>query len=304
METIDKQLFYLLRVFCAVVEEQSFTKAATKLKIQSPAVSKAIARLEKQLNKRLLNRSTRMLELTDVGQMLHLNAQNQLLTLDNTLEQIATFQSKPVGKLKVTATPSIGEYLAANYLAAFQEQYPQIQLDIKLSNDIIALPSQQIDVALRSSEQLEDSQLTSRPMMTAKRVLVASADYQDRHGLPKKPSQLTEHKCLVFKHEHQLDTWLFKQREATHQVAVNASLLSNSYSVIKSMCERGQGIARVFDYQVANEINTGALIPVLDDYHWGEQTIHAIYHGKMKDSPKLAAFLTFLNDIQKGKTYI
>lgn len=304
METMDKELFYLFRVFCAVVEEQSFTGAARKLQIQSPAVSKAIARLEKQLNKRLLNRSTRMLELTDVGRILHQQAQEQLLTLSNTLAQIAAFQSNPIGKLKVTATPSIGEYLAANCLAAFQEQHPEIQLELKLSNDIIALPSQQIDVALRSSEQLEDSQLTSRPIMTAKRILVASSDYQDKHVLPKKPSQLTEHQCLVFKHEHQLDTWSYKQHDVSHQVVINPSLLSNSYSVLKSMCQQGFGIARLFDYQITNEINTETLIPVLENYHWGEQTIHAIYHGKMKDSPKLAAFLTFLRDIQKGKAYV
>ncbi|GHG00244.1 LysR family transcriptional regulator [Thalassotalea marina] len=294
METIEKELFYLLKVFCAVVEENSFTAAANKLNVQGPAVSKAIARLESQLGKRLLNRSTRVLELTNVGHLLFQRAQQQLINLDNTLAQVAAFESKPEGVLKLTATPSIGNYLAEYHLMAFYEKFPEIHLDIKLSNDVIQLPSQHLDLALRSSNQLEDSQLTSRPLFKAQRVLVASPSYIKAFGCPVLPTELNKHQCLVFKHDKTLNQWPYEQQEIKHQLSLNTTLQSNDYAIIKSLCRQGMGIARLFDYQVIDEVKAKSLIPILDNYDWGSQTIHAVYHGKMKDSPKLEVFLSFL----------
>ena len=301
---MDKDLVALLRVFCAVVEAGSLSAAADRLDVQPPAVSKSLARLEKQLGKRLFNRTTRAIEITDVGRYVYAEGLKQLQALDVLLENVGAFDQAPSGTLTITASASIGESLIAPSLADFTRQYPQLAVDLLLSNTIIRLPAQSIDIAIRSSQALEDSTLTSRKLFEVTRVVVASPAYLKRAGTLQEPEDLPHHACLNFRHRELYDQWGFVRHNIHHnvhhninhnlqqEIATRTTASANSYAALKTLCLNGMGVVRLFEYQVKEELESGELVAIARHVDWGKQSIHAVYHGRLADSPKVQAFLT------------
>ncbi|NKC19542.1 LysR family transcriptional regulator [Pseudoalteromonas sp. S4498] len=290
---MDKDLVYLLRVFCVVVEQRSFVKASEILGVQSPAVSKAIAKLEHCVGKRLLNRTTRAIELSADGKMMYSKAVEQLHALKNMLDDMKASE-RIQGRLTITATPAIGELLSESMLIDFQRQYPDLSLSLNLTNEQLNLPSQEIDIALRSSDSLEDSSLTSQRITSCKRVIVASPEYLASNGMTNEPSCLTQHRCLNFTHRKTLNDWAYSDGSCRLSVKTATAFSSNSYAALKSLCVQGGGVSRLFEYQVRSEINSGELQVLFPEYDWGEQVVHAIYHGKSYDSQKVSAFIHFI----------
>jgi len=290
-EIMNKEIFYLMRVFCTVVESGSFSSAADELGVQAPAVSKAITKLEGMLGKRLLNRSTRFVETSEVGRYFYEEASEQLSFLSLTLETIESWNSTVKGSLKITATPAIGEGLVSNIISEFCNRYPSVSIDLMFANEVIKLPSQNIDIALRSSNLLEDSSLISKKLFSVKRMVVAAPNYIKKYGNPENVDDLIGHKFLNFKHKKNLNSWPFTQRNKQSVITTKASITCNNYSSLRNMCIQGLGVARLFEYQIKQELEEGKLIQLLPNAHWGEQTIHAIYQEKMSDSPKVKAFI-------------
>jgi len=288
---MNKEIYYLMRVFCTVVESGSFSAAADELDVQAPAVSKAIAKLENMLGKRLLNRSTRFVETSEIGKYFYEEASEQLSFLNATLETIESWNSSVKGSLKVTATPAIGEGLLSQIISDFNQSYPSVSIELLFTNDVITLPSQNIDIAIRSSNSLEDSSLISKKLFTVKRLVVAAPNYINKYSAPDKVDDLVKHQCLNFKHRKNLNTWSYTQNNKQCAITTKAAIICNNYSSLQIMCIQGIGIARLFDYQVKHELEAGSLIQLLPKTNWGEQTIHAIYQEKMNDSPKVRAFL-------------
>ncbi|MBN7797329.1 LysR family transcriptional regulator [Parahaliea mediterranea] len=291
---MEKDIFYLLKVFCCVVEQGSFSRAADQLGVQGPAVSKAVARLEEQLGKRLFNRTTRTLEVTEAGRLLYRDGVEQLVSLRAVLGRIESRDDLAQGTLGITATPAVGERLAYAHIADFKRRYPGVSLSLNLTNEMIKLPSQSIDIALRSSSRLEDSSLTSQHLFNVRRVIVASPSYLAEHGTPDTPARIGRHRCLNFFHRRAYDNWAYTLGDARAEVATHSEVSCNSYAAIKGLCLGGLGLARLFEYQVEAEIRSGELVCLLPDVDWGSQAIHAIYHGKMGDSPKVRAFIEHL----------
>ena len=288
---MDKEMFYLMRVFCSVVEYGSFSLAANKLDVQAPAVSKAVAKLEKLLGKRLLNRSTRSVEVNDVGRYFYKEAMSQLSSLNASLEIVGSWNSEVKGLLKITSTHAVGEDLISKTLANFCQQFPAVTLELMFTNDLITLPSQNIDVAIRSSNALEDSSLRSRELFSVKRVVVASPSYLLEHTYLTNIDALNTLNCLNFKHKKMLDLWPFTLQGQARKIIANTFIACNSYAALRRMCIEGLGIARLFEYQIKDELKNGDLVKLWPDANWGAQSIHAIYHEKMSNSPKLAAFI-------------
>jgi len=295
---MNKEVFYLMRVFCAVVESGSFSAAADELDVQAPAVSKAIAKLESMLGKRLLNRSTRFVEASEVGRYFYKEASEQLSLLNSTFEAVESWNSSVKGLLKVTATPAIGEGLLSKIISDFHLSYPLVSLELMFANKIITLPSQNIDIAIRSSNKVEDSALISKKLFSVKRLVVAAPNYINKYGKPEKVDELTKHRCLNFKHRKNLNSWCYTKNNREFSITTKAPITCNNYSSLQNMCIQGVGIARLFEYQVKHDLETGRLIQLLPNTNWGEQTIHAIYQEKMNDSPKVKALVEFLQNIQ------
>lgn len=289
-------MFYLIKVFCAVVEQGNFTLAAESIDVQAPAISKAIARLENELGKRLFNRSTRALELTDVGKLFYAEGVKQLVALNTLFETVDSYKSTMQGTLKITSTPAVGEHLVAKSVADFRRQHTSLSLELVLTNDVIRLPSQSIDIALRSSGELEDSSLRSRKLFDMPRTVVASPAYLSEQGRPLEPGDLARHRCLNFRHRHLYNQWSYVAGDANFNVTTRSDVCCNNYTALKEMCLQGMGIARLFEYQIKEELKTGQLVKVLDHVDWGSQSIHAVYHDRMSDSPKIKAFIEYLVD--------
>ncbi|QIL91149.1 LysR family transcriptional regulator [Microbulbifer sp. SH-1] len=289
---MDKDLLALLRVFCAVAEAGSLSAAADRLDVQPPAISKSLARLETLLGKRLFNRTTRAIEITEVGRYIYAEGLKQLLALEALVENVGAFDQAPAGTLTITASSTIGEYLIAPSLADFARQFPQIGVNLLFSNTMLRLPSQNIDVAIRSSQVLEDSTLTSRKLFEVARVVVASPTYLERAGTPQEPEEITHHACLNFRHRELYDQWDYVHDNIHHELATRTAYSANSYATLKTLCLTGMGVARLFEYQVKEELKRGELVAIARHVDWGRQAIHAVYHGRLADSPKVQAFLT------------
>lgn len=288
---MDKDLVPLLRVFCAVVEAGSLSGAADRLAVQPPAISKSLARLEKLLGKRLLNRTTRAIGITEAGRYVYAEGLKQLLALEVLLENVGAFDEAPAGTLTITASSAIGEYLIAPSLAGFARRFPRVSVDLLFSNTLVRLPSQNIDVAIRSSQALEDSTLTSRKLFEVTRVVVASPTYLERAGTPQEPEEIAHHACLHFRHRELYDHWAYFDHGAHHELATPTTFSANSYAALKTLCLAGMGVARLFEYQVKEELKHGELVRIARHVDWGRQSIHAVYHGRLADSPKVQAFL-------------
>jgi len=297
---MDKDLVPLLRVFCAVVEAGSLSAAADHLAVQPPAVSKSLARLEKLLGKRLLNRTTRAIEITEVGRYVYAEGLKQVLAQDMLLENVAAFDQAPAGTLTISASPAIGEYLIAPSLADLARRYPQMAVDLRLSNTLVRLPSQNIDIAIRSSHALEDSTLTARRLFEVSRVVVASPTYLEKAGTPRQAEELADHACLNFRHRELYDHWGYFHHDAQHELATRTTFSANSYAALKTLCLDGMGVARLFEYQVRKELEQGELVRITEHVDWGRQSIHAVYHGKLADSPKVQAFLAHFSARDDG----
>jgi len=294
---MNKEIFYLMHVYCTVVEMKSFSAAADELGVQAPAISKAIAKLESRLGKRLLNRSTRSVELSEVGSYFYKQAIEQLTALNSTLEVVESWNSTVKGSLKVTATPAVGEGFISKVIAEFHQNYPAVAIELIFTNNIIKLPSQNIDIAIRSSNNLENSCLRSKPLISAKRMVLASPSYIEEYGVPNNVDDIPHHQCLNFKHNKSLNSWSYYIKKQKFEVITNDTLVCNNYASLRDMCIQGVGIARLFQYQVMDELASGKLIQLLPNTHWGEQTIHAIYHEKMANAPKVKAFINLLQSI-------
>ncbi|TLM79370.1 LysR family transcriptional regulator [Microbulbifer harenosus] len=289
---MDKDLIALLRVFCAVAEAGSLSAAADRLDVQPPAISKSLARLETLLGKRLFNRTTRAIEITEVGRYVYAEGLKQLLALEALVENVGAFDQAPAGTLTITASSTIGEYLIAPSLADFARQFPQIAVNLLFSNTMLRLPSQNIDIAIRSSQALEDSTLTSRKLFEVARVVVASPTYLERAGTLQEPEEITHHACLNFRHRELYDQWDYVRDNIHHELATRTTYSANSYATLKTLCLTGLGVARLFEYQVKEELKRGELVAIARHVDWGRQSIHAVYHGRLADSPKVQAFLT------------
>jgi DNA-binding transcriptional LysR family regulator len=159
------------------------------------------------------------------------------------------------------------------------------------------LPSQNIDIAIRSSQSLEDSSLTSQKLFEMRRVVVASPAYLASNKAPLTPENINLHACLNFKHRGLYDRWKYHDNNDQQVLQTNTLVSANSYAALKTLCLNNMGLVRLFEYQVADEIERGELVRVMGNLDWGKQSIHAVYHGKMSDSPKVKAFLHYFSAI-------
>lgn len=296
-EKIEREIYYLTKVFCSVVELGSYTKAAGKLDVHPPAISKSVSRLETLLNKKLLNRNTRNLELTEVGSLFYREGIKQLASLSAMLEKVQSSQKEIGGTLRLTATPHVGDHVLTPRMGQFCSMHPSLSLDLIYTNEVMRLPSQNIDIALRSTRSLEDSTLISRKLFDSKRVTVASPCFIERHGKPTRVDSLPNYPCLTFRHESALNTWKYRQGKNIRHVNTTPLVECSSYNSIKSLCLQGLGIARLFDNHVTQELASGKLIQLLPHVDWEHQSVYAVYMERATNSPKVRAFFNYFSQL-------
>jgi DNA-binding transcriptional LysR family regulator len=281
-----------IAVFVRVVERGSFTLAAGDLALSRAVVSKYLSRLEDRLGARLLHRTTRRLSLTEAGAALFEASRGALERIEEAEAAVAQFQSKPRGRLRVSAPMSFGILHLGPAMADFARAYPEITLDVRLDDRFVNLVEDGFDVAVRIGA-LTDSSLVARKVATTRAVACASPGYLAEHGEPESPEDLASHNCLVY--SYLADVWRFTAPDGREiPVAVKGSLRINNGIVLAEAAVAGHGILVTPSFYVAPLLRSGRLKQVLARYKVKEIGIHAVYPQRGHVPPKVRAFVDFL----------
>ncbi len=285
-----------MAVYVRVVEAGNFSAAAREMNLTPSAVSKLIGRLEERLGARLLNRTTRHVSLTEEGRAFYQRCTPILDAIDEAERAVAELHGEPRGLLKVNASTAFGHYHIEPLIPGFLARYPDLRLEFTLSESIVNLIEEEVDVAVRIG-QLPDSSLIARKLGTARRIVVASPGYLERHGTPRTPDDLKHHNCLRLSKATSLNQWEFTGPGAPRRIDVGGNFEANSAIALHGAAVAGLGLIRVGDFTVAADVRTGRLVPVLADHELPPETnIYAVYPHNRHLSPKVRAFVDMLVD--------
>lgn len=277
MARINMERLGEMEVFARVVSEGGFSAAGRSLDLTPSAVSKIVARLEARLGNRLLNRTTRAITLTSDGEAYHRAVLQILRETDDA--EAAAMTGAARGRLTVTASIPFGAMYVAPAVLTFMADNPGLEVELSLSDGIVDIVSQRVDVAVRMGE-LPDSGLVARKLGASRRVVCASPDYLSRRSVPQVPSDLAAHDCLTFAFRRSRPVWPFMKDGRDGSVAVSGKLSLNDGETMKRMAIAGAGIARVGLFHVAREIQEGSLVTLLEDWNPGDvETVHAMFVG-------------------------
>lgn len=283
-----------MQVFVRVVEAGSFSEAARALLMTPSTVSKLIGRIEARLGVRLLERSTRRLSLTAEGQLYYERSQALLAELDSVERELSEGAASTGGTVRVNASVAFGVLAVEPVLPAFWQVFPNIVVDLSLSDEIVDLYLDRTDVAFRVG-RLPDSGMMARQIGVAHRKIVAAPAYLERHGTPRGIEDLAQHNCLGFNFRRAAPVWPLKESGRIVDRAVNGSLLANNGETVRRMALAGVGLARLGDYHVRDDIVAGRLVEVLADAVEGdEERINAVYLGGARLPQRVRVFLDFM----------
>jgi len=257
-----------LVIFAQVVESNSFVKAARQLQIPTSTVSRRITELEKQLGVRLIERSTRSLRLTDVGSEVLEHAQRSA-ELSETVSNIASNHTTKIsGNLRVSAPPSISDSLLAPVICRFQQEYPDVRVQVFITERVVDQIAEGIDLAFRVGE-LEDSSLIVRHVLTYRHQLLASPAYLEQNKPPKKPSDLKQHRLLAFSFWTPHSTWRFTHAKTNQSdsITFQPHLSINEYSGLAAALLSGIGIGELPPIVRPDLLRDGRLIELMPAWH-------------------------------------
>ena len=281
-----------MSILLAVVDAGSLSAAARRLGTPLPTVSRKVAELEAHLHTRLLHRTTRQLSLTEAGAA-YVAACRRILDDVGEAERIATGEyAAPKGELAVTAPIVFGRLHIVPVVAEFLAQYPEIRIKLLLTDRVVHLMEEQIDVALRIGE-LPDSTLMASRVGTVRTVVCGSPAYLARRGVPATPEELAAHDCIGFEVLESRRAWVFGDGRSATSVPVISRLEVNTAEAAIAAATLGVGLVRVLSYQVADAVGNGALDVVLRDYESAPLPVSLVHKGQTPLPRKLRAFLDF-----------
>lgn len=282
-----------MTILLAVVDAGSMSAAARRLGMPLPTVSRKVTELETHLKTRLLHRTTRQLSLTEAGSS-YVAACRRILEEVGEAERIATGEyAAPRGELVVTAPVVFGRLHIVPVVAEFLAQFPEIDVRLVLTDRVVHMMDEQIDVALRIGE-LPDSALKAIGVGTVRRVVCASPAYLGRHGQPGRPQDLATHNCISFEVLESKRAWVFGAGKSELSVPVLSRLAVNTAEAAIDAAVLGVGVVRVLSYQAASAIQSQALQVVLDAYEAAPFPVSLVHKGQAPMPLKLRAFLDFV----------
>ena len=283
-----------MEVFVRVVDLGGFSAAARALRMTPSAVSKLIARLETRLGARLVNRSTRKLQLTPEGSAFYDRAVRVLADLDEA-ERSAAAGASPRGRLRVNTNVPFGTHYLIPLLPGFLERHPEVTVEVTLTDTVVDLLEDRADVAIRVGP-LKSSQLVARKLGESRMMLVASPAYLTAHGTPQTPGDLARHNLLGFSFARQSNGWPFRDADgsASAVVPTGNALVSDGESM-RLLVLTGLGVSRLSLFHIGPDVEAGRLVPVLEAYNPGDtESIHAVYVGGGHLPARVRAFLDYL----------
>lgn len=288
MDTLD-----LLRTFRDVAEQGSFSRAATRLGMSKATVSKYVAELEKRLGVRLLNRSTRAVSLTDAGALLLKRSVPVMEMMALTRAEIQEHASRPTGRLRISAPHGMGQGNLPKLLAQFLGHYPEVGISLHLTNRVVDMAEEAIDVALRFGPIVDDN-LIVRRLKQVKMVVVASPVYWRKHGTPTHPADLAQHDALTQSRLGQHPYWRFESDGQPIDVSLRSRMDSTEFAPLLEVALHGFGVVYLPSLLAQAHIDTGELVAVLQTYTRSDVWLYAAYLQRRHNSAALRALLDFL----------
>jgi DNA-binding transcriptional LysR family regulator len=283
-----------MEVFVRVVELGGFSPAARACRMTPSAVSKLIARMEARLGARLVNRSTRQLQLTPEGCAFFERATRILADLEDA-ERSAAAGEQPVGRIRLNTSASYGTHVLAPVLPEFLECHPGVSLDIVQTDAVVDLLAERTDVAVRAGP-LKSSSLVARKLGETPMMIVAAPGYLERFGMPEAIADLEAHNRLGFGYTRSVDGWPLLDNGGTVVVPAAGRIQASDGESLRHLALSGVGLARLAAFTVQADIDAGRLVPVLERYNPGDrEAFHAIYVGQGGPLPsRIRALLDFL----------
>ena len=286
-------LFYSMRMYVAVVDGGSFATAADKLEISRAMVSKQIQKLEEHLGTRLMNRTTRRLSLTETGRAFY-ERSVQIMHDVEEAEQVAGHMTRtPQGVLRVTIPLSYGQHRLATIIGAYTQAYPQVQLDIALSDRKVDLIEDGFDLAVRIGA-LPQSDLIARKIGGVRSIVCASPGYVARHGAPQTPEQLRSHACLGYTLTGSGADWRFETPDGPLVVPIAGPIRADNGDIIRLAALSGAGILFQPHFIVGDDLAAGRLVQLLPAWQSAELGVYAVYPSRKHLSAKVRTFVDFL----------
>jgi DNA-binding transcriptional LysR family regulator len=284
-----------LRVFTQVVESMSFVKAAERLDLSTTAVSRYVAELEDHLHTRLLQRTTRRINLTETGRAFHERCVQILAELDEAEREAAQEAAEPRGTIRLTTSINFGTHQLTPAIALFLARHPQVKFDVSLSDRIVDIIEEGFDLAIRIGGTGAQN-LVARKLGETRLVACAASAYLARHGAPAAPEDLVRHNCLTYEYALR-DAWTFRDAKGRDRtVRVAGSLNSNNGDLNVAAAVQGVGITLEPDFIVGTELKNGTLVRVLESFEAPALPIYAVYPSRRFLPAKVRGFVDFLTE--------
>jgi DNA-binding transcriptional LysR family regulator len=277
-----------LTIFVAIIESGSLVGASRRLRRSPPAVTRALSALEDRIGSRLVERTTRRLAPTEAGSALAERARVLLADYD---EALSGASEAPVrGVLRITAPVQFGRRHVAPIVSAFLNEYPEVQVELSLNDRNLDLIEEGLDLAVRIGP-LADSSLVVRQVGSVRRVVVASPAYLARRGVPRTPSDLATHDTIFGMARSAAREWRFGPSQRGPVVRLSPRLLVDDVEALLQAAQAGRGVARVLSYQVRDELASGSLVRLLEDFEPEPLPVQLVTLSRSHMAPKVRAFL-------------
>jgi len=290
-----------MEAFVSVVDQGGFTDAARKLGMSKSAVSKHVSALEARLGARLLNRTTRRVNPTEIGLAYYDRATGVLSQAHEADEMVSAMQGDPRGSLRVSVPVTFGVSQISGLLGDFLSEYPDLSVNVTLDDRFVELVAEGYDVAIRIG-QLEDSSLRARKLAESSAFIVASPDYVKKHGNPARIEDLSGHELLHYSNLSTGNFWRLRTRSGEERhVRVGGRLTANNGDTLMRAAESGLGIALLPAFILGPALKRGSLVEVLSEVQLDPVGVFAVYPPGRFTRPKLRAFIDFLAERLKGK---
>ena len=284
--------FTTLQVFVAVGEEQSFAAAARRLSLSPPAVTRAVSALEQTLGIKLLQRTTRIVRLTEAGGRYLLDCKRILSELEDADQAVSGAAAEVRGTLALTASVLFGRLFVAPLLREFLNQNAKVNARALFVDRVVDLIEEGLDVAVRLAH-LSDASFTAIRVGAVRNVVCASPAYLKRHGVPRSPEDLKERAALCYSADRSPPVWSFRAGKRTISVRPSARLVVNSQEVAMQGAVAGEGLTRVLSYQAASDVKAGRLRVILSEFEPEPIPIHVIHREGKRAAARVRAFVDF-----------
>jgi LysR family transcriptional activator of dmlA len=281
--------------FQRLVRHGNLSAAARTMGLTPAALSKRLAQLEKRLKVRLIHRTTRSFSLTPAGQVYFDKGQAILGAMEALVQTMMRSAELPVGKLRVNATLNFGRVRVAPAISSFAREYPDLEVELVLSDHPLDLAGEKIDVSIRLGE-LADSGLRARRLASNRRHLCASPQYLERHGAPETLDDLARHPCIVVRRDDApYGIWSFVRGETVENVRVQGQLSCNDGEVALNWALDGHGIMMRSGWDIARFVRAGQLRVVLPEYALPGRDVYAVFRHDMPIAAKVRVFVDFMS---------